>query len=271
MKMFSFKAPMKKTIAKCALFAAFTFATLSHTPTLEAHAAETLDAVVARQNVSIETQADIEKTTFAIDLGEVDAERESTFISSQTNLDTGAKYFESTFGETLSSDCEKEADIEYVTEQVCKNSNFKYVTPELLEAIAFQEGTFRVNAQNGSATTMYQIIPQYHLEELADAGLTLDDLKGNSYNQTLFAAHVLEKYGEDKCGGDMTNAVEKITTCYHLTARSAQKILESGEYDSYTRMIKDRMERISHNKEMGTSALSLARAQIDNEHSLGLD
>lgn len=216
------KAPSKTQIAKATLFTLFTIAAASNNIVLEANAQE--------QTQQIAEEARIEE---------------------DTKVETTSRYVNSTFGELLDTKyCETEEHIEYVTEKVCKEGDYKYVTPELLESIAYQESKFVKDAENGSAITMYQIKPHFHEEEMNLAGVTLDEIKTCTEAQTKFAAEVVEKYAEEWAeeGIPEEDILKAAVTNYHLTQETADEKIESRNWDGYTNAVMERTELITKNK-----------------------
>lgn len=229
------KAPSKAKIAKAALFAAFTIAATSNAMTLEANAQTITKPSVVVEEASIK---------------EVPKER----------------YIESTFGETLDTKyCVSEKAMEAVTEKVCAEGDFKYVTPEILESVAYQESRFVTSAENGTAITMYQIKPQFHEESMNEAGLTLEELENDPEAQTKFAAHVLESYAEKWQEEGLTGSdiMKAAVTNYHLTQETANEKIKSGKWDDYTKSVIERSETISLNKELGLSAKDMYNEDME--------
>lgn len=227
------KAPSKMKIAKAALFAAFT--------------------MVAANSITLEAQAKTEEVV--VETSEVKQKSAS-----------GERYIYSTFGEGLDTKyCETEKDIENITEKVCKEGNFKYVTPEILESVAYQESKFVASAENDSAITMYQIKPQFHEEAMDDAGVTMEEIKKDPEAQTVFAAHVIESYAEMWADQGLAEAdiIKAAVTNYHLVQDAADEKIKSGKWDDYTNTVLKRAETISENKEKGLSANAQIYAETD--------
>lgn len=218
------KAPSKMKIAKAALFAAFT--------------------MVAANSITLEAQAKTEEVV--VETSEV-----------KQSSDSGERYIYSTFGEGLDTKyCEAEKDIENITEKVCREGDFKYVTPEILESIAYQESKFVASAENDSAITMYQIKPQFHEEAMHSAGVTMEEIKQDPEAQTIYAAHVIEDYAEmwEDQGLTEEDVIKAAVTNYHLVQDVADEKIKTGRWDDYTNTVLNRAEIISENKEKGLSA-----------------
>lgn len=185
-----------------------------------------------------------------------EAREPETILQTDIKQDNStARYQIPSFEETEMIDtklCIPEQEVERITEKICSENSYKYVTPEILESIAFQESRFREDISNGTATGAYQIKPEFHPEELAAAGLTEAELKNNFENQTRFAAEVVEKYAlyyaENGLKDD--DILKAAVANYHLCQKTADKMIESKNWDDYTIAVIDRKDKIEFQKSL---------------------
>jgi len=225
MKTQPYQAPKKNSIKKSALFTALVATVMVNSFSIEANAMEYSDPQTQLKQVTSEQ-----------------------------------RYIYTTFGEALdTTKCIPEAQVEEACETVCREGDFKYITPEILEAVAYQESRFVPDAENGTAITMFQIKPHFHEESMAIAGVTLEDIQTDVYAQVKFGAQVLESYAQiwaDK-GVAEENILKAAVTNYHLTQEGANERIATNNWDSYTQTVVERAEIIRENKEYHRSAMDI--------------
>lgn len=231
MKVISSKAPVRAKSVKCALFGLMTAAALAG----------------AKTNVYA-------------------AEPET---ATQEQTQTQSRYIYSTFGEGLDTKyCVSEAEMEEITEMVCRDYDFEHVTPEILESVAYQEGKFIIDATNGSAISTYQFKPEFHEESIALAGVSEDVLLYDLEAQTRVAANIIESYAEERESDGLTgdDVIKAALADYHLTQSSANEMISNRSWDSYVVSVTDRAGMIKQNKHHGQSAMDLARASEERDN-----
>lgn len=160
--------------------------------------------------------------------------------------------------------CVPEEEVEQITEKICREGDFQYVTPEILESIAFQESRFRDDVINGTSVGAYQIKPECHPEELAAAGLSEGDLYDNFENQTRFAAEVVEKYAQthaDK-GLSREDTMKAAVANYHLCQQTADKMISTKNWDEYVTAVMCRKDNILEQKAL-ENHMELASADFN--------
>lgn len=242
MKFGLFKAPEKTSILKKGLFAAFTFICATSAFNLEAQAQEI-------ENTKEEVKTEI----------------------------LAPKYVETTFGETINASvCVAESDMEKLTRKVCEEEGFEYVSPELLESVAYQESRFVPTAENGTAISMFQIKPEYHELSMIEAGVTLDEFKTSPEAQIRVAGYVLENNARmclDR-GLEGEEIQKGALAYYHLTLKSANEMIESRNFDKYVESVMNRADLIEANRVQYRDASTLfaldngiANEQIEFEFS----
>lgn len=223
MRIISSKAPIRTKSVKCALFGLMTAAAIAGSKT----------------------------NVYA-------AEAETPEQTTQTQAQTQeSRYTYSTFGEGLDLKyCVSEAEMEEITEAVCRQNSFDYVTPELLESVAYQEAKFVPDATNGSAISMYQFKPEFHEESIILAGVQTDSLKTDAMAQSMVAAHIIEGYAESHASENLSHdeIIKAALADYHLTQASASEMISNKSWDNYVISVTDRAMMIQQNKHMGMSA-----------------
>lgn len=162
------------------------------------------------------------------------------------------RYIFSSFGEVLDTKyCVSEENVHTAVEYACSQRDYEYVTPELLESIAYQESRFVKEAKNGSAITMFQIKAKYFQNQLEMLGMTLEDLDDVN-NQAKFAAEVVEYIAGLYADQGMTDdeIIRSMLCKYHLTSDRAEQRIAQKNWDSYTNDVIERMDRIKANAEI---------------------
>ena len=188
----------------------------------------------------------------------------------QVSQTSQSRYQIPSFEETEMIDtklCIPEEEVEQITEKICSEGDFEYVTPEILESIAFQESRFREDVSNGTAIGAYQIKPECHSEELVAAGLTESDLRNNFENQTRFAAQVIEKYAQTYADKGMSkeDTMKAAVANYHLCQKTADKMIATKNWDEYVISVIERQENILTQKTM-EDHIKFASADFDLEN-----
>lgn len=237
MKIISSKAPVRTKSIKCAMFGLMTAAAIAG----------------AKTNVYA---------------AEVEPNEQATQTQTQTQT---SRYVYSTFGEGLDTKyCVSEAEMEEITEAVCRENSFEYVTPELLESVAYQEGRFVADAKNGTAISMYQFKPEFHEESISLANIDTELLEWDALSQTKVAANILEMYAEDHASDGLTKEeiVKAALADYHLTLSSASEMISNKAWDSYILSVTDRAQMIKLNKHNGMSARDVASLDNSEDRTL---
>ena len=165
------------------------------------------------------------------------------------------RYANASFGELLDFKyCVDESEVVKICEEACAEVGCKYITPEVLESVAYQESKFVKEAQNGTATGMFQFKPHFHQTEMEQVGVTESDLE-DAKSQALVAACILETYAENRVakGVDPENAARSAVMDYHLTVESANKAVKAQSWDYYCRSVFKRADVIAESKAQSIS------------------
>lgn len=117
-----------------------------------------------------------------------------------------------------------------VQEAAEKYGKIYCISPELLEAIAFQESTFNPKAVNGSCIGLMQINPECHRERMEKLGVT--DLYNIDQSMRTAADYLYELFVEK---GDIAYVLDS----YNGNSR-AEDLYDRGELSPYAREITER-------------------------------
>jgi soluble lytic murein transglycosylase-like protein len=111
------------------------------------------------------------------------------------------------------------------------------ICPELLQAIAFYESSYRPEAVNGSCTGLMQIDPKWHQDRMDKLGVTdLFDARSNLLVAADYLVELFDRYGD----------IATVLMIYHGEANATSKT----EVSNYANKIMDmsaELERI-HDK-----------------------
>lgn len=120
----------------------------------------------------------------------------------------------------------------YITEDslksICQHIGNAYgIDPKLLQAIAWQESRYKVNAVGGSNDSgLCQIVPRWHGDRMKKLGIT--DIF-DPYSNVLLCADILDELKNHKYGDDIIF----VLMAYNMGAYGATKPYESGVISSY--------------------------------------
>lgn len=120
----------------------------------------------------------------------------------------------------------------YITEDslksICTHIGNGYgIEPELLQAIAYTESRYKVNALGSSNDSgLCQIVPRWHGDRMTKLGVT--DIM-DPYSNILLCADIIDELQDTKHGDDIIF----VLMAYNMGAYGATKPYESGVVSSY--------------------------------------
>lgn len=120
----------------------------------------------------------------------------------------------------------------YITEDslksICQHIGNAYgIEPTLLQAIAWQESKYKVNAIGGSNDSgLCQIVPKWHGERMKKLGIT--DIF-DPYSNVLLCADIVDELKTHKYGNDTAF----VLMAYNMGPSGAIKAYESGSISNY--------------------------------------
>lgn len=129
-------------------------------------------------------------------------------------------------------------DIIAYTEEMGAEYN---ICPELLQAIIERESRNNPDASNGDCIGLMQVSEKWHTERMKRLGVTdLYDPYSNILVGTDYLAELWKETSKMGCGDDLYYVLMR----YNMTADSANRLYENGNFSEYAISIAERSEEL---------------------------